>query len=51
MAFTYAGDLGTDRDKVRFYINDRVSGSGPRPSDGNFTDDEISGLITAEGNW
>lgn len=51
MAFTYVGDLSTNRDNVRFYIQDTVSGSGPKPSDGNFTDAEIDGLITLEGGW
>ena len=51
MAFTYLGTLATDRDKVRFYIQDTVEDSGPKPSDGNFTDAEIDGLLTAEGNW
>lgn len=51
MTFTYAGDMSTDLEKVRFYIQDTVSGSGPKPSDGNFTDEELGGLITVEGNW
>jgi len=51
MAFTYLGTLASDRDKVRFYIQDTVSGSGPKPSNGNFTDAELDGLLTAEGNW
>ena len=51
MAFTYLGDLSTDRDKVRFYIFDKVADSGPLPSDTNFTDEELDALITAEGNW
>lgn len=51
MAFSYNGTLSTDLDKVRFYIQDTVSGSGPKPSDGNFTDDELSGLLTVEGCW
>ncbi len=51
MAFTYLGTLATDRDKVRFYIQDKTENSGPLPSDGNFTDAEIDGLLTAEGNW
>ncbi len=51
MAFTYVGDLSTDLDKVRFYIQDTVSGSGPKPSGTNFTDAEIGGLVTAEGTW
>ncbi len=51
MAFTYTGDLGTDLNKVRFYLQDIVSGSGPKPADGNFTDEELGGLITTEGSW
>jgi len=51
MAFTYVGDLSTNTDKVRFYLRDTVSGSGPLPSDGNFTDAEIDGLISVEGSW
>ena len=48
---TYNDNLSASRDKVRFNIGDTVSGSGPRPSDGNFTDDEIAGLISIEGTW
>ena len=51
MAFTYLGTLATDRDLVRFNINDVTDGSGPRPADANFTDAEIDGLITQEGSW
>lgn len=51
MAFTYSGTLATDLDKVRFYLQDTVSGSGPKPGDGNFTNAELTGLITAEGTW
>jgi len=48
---TYVGTLLTDLDRVRFAVGDTVSGSGKRPGDGNFTDDEINGLISAEGTW
>ena len=51
MTVTYNGSLSTDKDKVRFYIGDKVVDAGPRPGDGNFTDSEIAGLITAEGSW
>lgn len=51
MAFTYNGTLTTDLDRVRFYLQDTVSAAGPKPSDGNFTDAELSGLITVEGSW
>ena len=50
---TYLGDLTTDLDKVRFYVRDTESGSGPRPDtdSSNFSDDELNGLITLEGSW
>lgn len=51
MAFTYVGDLSTSLDKVRFHIGDTVEDAGPKPSDGNFTDAELSGLVTSEGSW
>jgi len=51
MAITYIGDLSTDRDKVRFYLQDTVEASGPKPSEGNFTDAEVDGLINLEGSW
>ena len=51
MALTYMGDLSTSLDKVRFYIQDTTASSGPKPGDANFTDAELSGLITAEGSW
>lgn len=51
MTFTYVGDLSTDLDKVRFHIQDTVSGSGPKPSDGNFTDEELDGLLDGVDSW
>ena len=48
--FTYIGDLSTDLDKVRFYLQDTTENYGPKPADANFTDGEISGLLTAEGS-
>lgn len=50
MTFTYVGTLATDLDTIRFRIQDTVSGSGIKPSGGNFTDEEIAGLLTIEGN-
>jgi len=50
-SITYDSGLGTNRDKVRFHLQDTTSGSGPLPDDGNFTDDELDGLIDAEGTW
>ena len=49
MTFTYLGDLSTDLDQIRFYIQDTVSGSGPKPSGGNFTDEEITPLLSIAG--
>ena len=51
MTFTYLGDGSTNLDRVRFRIQDTVSGSGPRPSGGNYTDEEINGVIADEGDW
>ena len=51
MAFTYVGDLSTDLDKVRFHVQDKTENSGPLPSDGNFTDAELNGLIDDQGSW
>lgn len=51
MAFTYTDTLLTDRDRVRFEIGDITSGSGPRPDSTNFSDNEVSAIITAEGSW
>lgn len=51
MAFTYRGDLSTDRDKVRFHIRDVAEESGPLPDDGNFSDEELDGLIALSDDW
>jgi len=51
MAFTYVGNLSTNRDKVRFYLRDTDPGQGPLPADANFSDAEIDGLISVEGTW
>ena len=51
MAFSYYDTLDTDRDKVRFWLQDTVDGDGPKPSNGNFSDAELDGLITIEGSW
>ena len=50
MTLTYAGDLSTDLDKVRFHIGDTAASSGPLPSAGNFTDAELNGLLTSAGS-
>lgn len=51
MAITYTDTLLTDRDRIRFYLQDVTDGSGPKPSDGNFTDNEVAALVTVEGSW
>jgi len=51
MAFTYTDSLSTNRDKVRFHIQDVTEDSGPKPDDANFSDNEINGLVTIEGSW
>jgi len=50
MAFTYTDTLLLDRDVIRFNIGDTVASAGPRPSKANFTDAEIAGVLTIEGN-
>jgi len=51
MTFTYDADLGTNLDKVRFYLGDKTEDAGLLPEDANFTDEELGGLIAAEGSW
>jgi hypothetical protein len=49
--FSYNDDLDANRDKVRFWLQDTVKSKGPKPSNGNFSDQEIDGLITIEETW
>lgn len=49
--FTYDDTLSNDRDRVRFAIQDTAIDAGPKPGGGNFTDNEIDGLVTLEGEW
>ena len=51
MAFTYDDTLSTNLAKVRYHIQDTEELAGPKPADANFTDNELNGLITAEGSW
>ena len=48
MAFTYSEALTTDRDKVRFRIGDTQLDVGPRPDKRNFSDAEITFVISEE---
>lgn len=45
MTVTYTAGSSTDRNRIRFAINDTVSGAGPKPDGGNFSDAEIDLLI------
>lgn len=51
MAFSYSTSLTADRDKVRFLIGDTVSGSGPKPSGDNYSNEELDGLLAIGGSW
>ena len=51
MSFTYIGDLSTDLDKVRFYINDKSADKGPKPEAENYTDEEINGVLALADSW
>lgn len=51
MSFSYSSSLATDRDKVRFFIGDTVSGSGVKPSGANLSNEEIDALVTLAGSW
>lgn len=46
MTFTY--NLSTDIGFIRLKIGDTRSGSGPRPQQHNFMDEEIQAILTAE---
>jgi hypothetical protein len=48
MAFTYV--LTTDIGKVRFEIGDYTLNTGVRPGGVNFTDEEITAVLTEESN-
>jgi len=51
MTVTYDPTLSASRDRVRFWLQDTTEDAGPLPSDANFSDEEITGLISAEGSW
>lgn len=48
MAFTYSDALTTSRDKIRLRIGDTQASAGPRPDKRNFSDAEISFVLTEE---
>ena len=51
MAVTYNGTLDSNLERIRFHIQDTTYGTGPKPGKGNFTDNELNGLVTTEGTW
>jgi len=51
MAFTYCDEIDTDKDRVRFNLNDTIENKGPKPANGNFTDAEIGMLLSNEDSW
>jgi hypothetical protein len=51
VAFTYDPTLDTDLDKVRFYAGDTVYLDGPLPDGGNFSNEEITALLTIHAEW
>jgi len=50
VGFSYDTTLATDVDRLRFNVGDTVSGAGPKPDDGNFTDEELAGILESEGS-
>lgn len=48
MAFTYTEALTEDRDKLRLNIGDTQKDAGPRPDNRNFSDAEITYILTQE---
>lgn len=50
MSWNYLTTLTTDRDIVRFNIGDRVENEGVRPDGANFSDEEITYLLTKCGS-
>lgn len=48
MTHTYLESLSTSRDKLRLNIGDTQTNAGPRPDNRNFSDAEISYILTQE---
>jgi hypothetical protein len=51
MPHSYVPGNDSDRDRVRFYLNDTEFEAGPLPGDANFDDHEIDDMLIQEGNW
>lgn len=50
MSFTYSDALTTDRDKIRLRIGDTQQDAGPKPDKRNFSDAEITFILSEESN-
>lgn len=48
MSFTYSDALLTDGDRVRLEIGDTEEGHGPKPRRKNFSNEEITSVLTSE---
>lgn len=48
MTFTYTDALTTSRDKVRLRTGDTQQNAGPRPDKRNFSDEEITFILSEE---
>lgn len=48
MTFTYSDALATDRDRIRLRTKDSQVNEGPRPDNRNFSDEEITFILTEE---
>ena len=51
MTVSYNSNLTASKDKVRFFIGDKIEESGPRPGDENYSDEELAGVLTLADSW
>ena len=51
MSINYDDRLTDDSDKVRFWLQDTVDDRGKKPANKNFSDAEITALISQGGSW
>ena len=49
MTFTYTPDFTTNRDNIRLRTGDTQTDAGPRPDKRNFSDEEITQILSDEG--
>jgi hypothetical protein len=51
VAFTYSSTMTNNVSKIRFVIGDVTEDAGILPSGANFSDAELTGLVTLYGTW